>query len=68
MVRFLLIIFLIVFVVPFVLRTLMRFLFGSQAPRGNSSQQKQRQSAPQQHKKVFPKDEGEYIDYEEVKD
>ncbi|MDR0537766.1 MAG: DUF4834 family protein [Tannerellaceae bacterium] len=50
-------------------RTILRFLFGTGS--SNNSQRKQQQKTskrPTPHKKIFNKDEGEYVDYEEVKD
>ena len=49
----------------------MRFLFGNRPQPNNSSQQKRSSSSrtqqPPAKKKVIDKDEGEYIDYEEIK-
>lgn len=66
--------FIVFFVVPFVLRTVLRFLFGSPAQTNNTSQQRKNTSSASSHTrqtekgKVIPEDEGEYIDYEEIKD
>ena len=74
MLKILSILFIIVFIIPFLLRGVMRFLFGSRTQPNKSSQQKRNTSSssktqqPSQKKKVIPKDEGEYIDYEEVKE
>jgi hypothetical protein len=71
MLKILSILFVIVFIIPFLLRGVMRFLFGSRPQPNKSSQQKRNTSSrtqqPPPKKKVINKDEGEYIDYEEVK-
>jgi len=52
----------------------LRFLFGSHPKSQNktSNQQKKKQTNKQQNtssiKKIFKHDEGEYIDYEEIKE
>ena len=72
MLKFLSIIFIILFIIPFILRGLLRFIFGSRPQQNNSSQQKRSSSTHTQQqpqkKKVIDKDEGEYIDYEEIKE
>ncbi|GHT37087.1 hypothetical protein FACS189415_2720 [Bacteroidia bacterium] len=53
-----------------VLRTLKNAIFGSSEPkRSTSSRQQQRQTTQKKppRKKIFTKDDGEYVDYEEVK-
>ena len=72
MTKILAIIFIVIFVIPLLLRSVLRFLFGSRPQPNNSSQQRKNTSSrtqqPPQKKKVIPKDEGEYIDYEEIKE
>ena len=73
MLRILSIIFIVVVIIPFLLRGLLRFIFGNRPQPNNSSQQKRNNSSsrtqkPSQKKKVITKDEGEYIDYEEIKE
>ena len=73
MLKILSILFIIVFIIPFLLRGVMRFLFGSRPQPNKSSQQKRNTSSSNtqqspQKKKVIEKDEGEYIDYEEIKE
>ena len=74
MLKFLSILFIIIFIIPFLLRKVLSFLFGNRPQPNNSSQQKRNTSSrtqtqqPSQKKKVISKDEGEYIDYEEVKE
>ena len=47
-----------------------RFLFGGRpAPKQNQQKrQNQPSSKPKQSKKIFSRDEGEYVDFEEIKD
>jgi hypothetical protein len=79
MFRFIIIIILIIFFLGFlfgfsVLRTFFRAIFGSAPkPRSTSSnQQKKKQTNKQQNtsnvKKIFTREEGEYVDFEEIKD
>ena len=74
MLKFLSIIVIIVFIIPFLLRGILRFLFGGRPQPNNSSQQKRNTSSSSntkkypQKKKFIPEDEGEYIDYEEIKE
>lgn len=75
MLKFLSILFVILFVVPFLLRAILKFLFGSRPVQQNrSSQQRNTSSRTQQQqqssakKKVISENEGEYVDYEEIKD
>ena len=74
MLKFLSILFIIIFIIPFLLRKVLSFLFGNRPQSNNSSQQNRNTSSrtqtqqPSQKKKVISKDEGEYIDYEEVKE
>lgn len=65
-----------VFVIGFsVIANILRALFGqpkrttssSQKANPAGSEKKKETSAPQKRKKVFDKDEGEYVDYEEIK-
>ena len=61
-----------------IFRTVLRFLFGDAkssskrpASRRNSSKTGaayRKQAVPKSEKKIFSKDEGDYVDYEEVKD
>ena len=66
---FLLLIFLLGF--SFV-RTLARVLFGVGAGRNNESNRRQQSRSNRQstktHRKVFNNKDGEYVDYEEIKD
>lgn len=70
--RILSILFIFIFVVPFLLRLVLRFLFGSPEPTNHSSQQRKKVSSSRarsaEKRKVISEDEGEYIDYEEIKD
>ncbi|MDH6306285.1 hypothetical protein M2459_002648 [Parabacteroides sp. PF5-5] len=61
------------------LRTLKRVLFGESESEKRARQQRQAQANGRQKstgrqetsppkKKIFPKDEGEYVDYEEIKE
>ena len=74
MLKFLSILFVIFFIIPFFLRSILRFLFGNRPQPNKSSQQKRNTSSssrtqqPPQKKKVIDKNEGEYIDYEEIKE
>jgi hypothetical protein len=70
--KFIAIFIIIFFIIPFLLRAVLRFLFGNRPQQNKSSQQKRNTSSqtnkPPQKTKVISKDEGEYIDYEEIKD
>ena len=73
MLKILSIIFVVVFIIPFLLRGAMRFLFGIPQPNKSSKQKRNTSSSSNtqqspKKKKVIDKDEGEYIDYEEVKE
>ena len=77
MIKFLFLIFLIfvflVFLFGFsVLRGIFRLLFGGGQARnvntGTKQEQRASYQAPKKRDKVFSKGEGEYVDYEEVKD
>ena len=74
MLKILSIIVIIFFIIPFLLRGVLRFLFGNRPQPNNSSQQRRNNSSssrtqqPPPKKKVINKDEGEYIDYEEIKE
>jgi hypothetical protein len=52
-----------------VLRTIRNVIFGNPEPKRTTRQQQQHQTTQKKttRKKIFTKDEGEYIDYEEVK-
>ena len=57
------------------LRMIFRAIFGTNDPapkRASSNQQKNKQTAKQSNtspiKKIITRDEGEYVDYEEIKD
>jgi hypothetical protein len=63
------------FVVPYAIRQILRFLFGNAPSQAGASKQQGRQHssssdfrAQAKNKKVIPKDEGEYVDYVEIKD
>ncbi|MDH6312689.1 hypothetical protein M2137_001464 [Parabacteroides sp. PFB2-10] len=61
-----------------VFKTLREIFFGSSGkraasnqrsrPSSQSAQQPRQEEQPPQRKKIFAKDEGEYVDYEEVKE
>lgn len=74
MLRFLSILFIIIFVIPFLLRVILRFIFGNSRQQNRPSQQKNTTSSSSRtqqtppKKKVISENEGEYVDYEEVKD
>ena len=72
MLKFLSFLFIVIFVIPYLFRALVRFFFGSNAPRNQPSQPNRNASSrtqkPSQKKKVISKNEGEYVDYEIVKD
>ena len=69
--------FTIFFIIPFLLRGLLRFIFGHQAQQNRSSrfgkeQSNRNETSSQKQKtakkkKVIPKNEGEYVDYEVIK-
>ncbi|GAB6011874.1 DUF4834 family protein [Viscerimonas tarda] len=69
---FLFIILIIVSAVLSIGASFLRMLFGKPGTRQDRGYQQysrsnQSQQNPAQHKKVFDKNEGEYVDYEEVK-
>jgi hypothetical protein len=75
MLKFLSILFIVIFVVPFLLRAIVSYLFGHSSqqnrPRQNrtdntSSTSRAKKSPPK--KKVISENEGEYVDYVEIKD
>ncbi len=72
--KFLSIVLLIIFVFPFLFRLLMRFFLGKNiSNQNNASRQRGGNTSTHtkqtpQKKKVFPENEGEYVEYEEVKD
>ena len=55
-----------------VLRGIFRLFFGGGQARnahpGTRPEQRSSKPSPKKHDKVFSKDEGEYVEYEEVKD
>ena len=69
--KYLLLLFAVMFVVPRLLRALARLLTGP-AQNGNAGRRSDghysQTRPPKKRKKAFPKDEGEYVDYVEVKD
>jgi hypothetical protein len=64
--------FVVFFIIPFLLRGILRFLFGSNPSSSRTSQTNKNTSSQTQKnpkkKKVISKNEGEYVDYEVVKD
>ncbi|MDR2384692.1 MAG: DUF4834 family protein [Tannerella sp.] len=75
MTRFIIIILLIVFVIPYLIGVIGKFLLGnryrqnaSSHRNGNSSSSFNAQKNTKKKKKVFGKDEGEYVDYVEIKE
>jgi uncharacterized protein HemY len=70
MIKFLSILFIIIFVIPYLLRAILRFLFGRPSQESRSSRQKRDTpaSSSSQKKKIISKNEGEYVDYVEIKD
>jgi len=72
--KFLSIFLIIIFIIPYLLRSVLRFLFGSGNPQQNRPSQSNgtnassRTQKPPSKKKVISKSEGEYVDYEVVKD
>jgi hypothetical protein len=50
--------------------SIFRFLLGSRPASKQNQQKKQNQSSPKskQSKKIINRDEGEYVDFEEIKD
>jgi hypothetical protein len=75
MTKFFLIILLVVFVIPYLLGVIGRFLLGSRyrqnassQQRGNNSSSFNTQKNPKKKKKAIEKDEGEYVDYVEIKE
>lgn len=73
MFKFILFIFFFIILLGFlagfsIIRSIRNLLFGP--PQGARNNRKQRRTGPDKQasrKKIFKKDEGEYIDYEEVK-
>jgi len=71
--KFLSLLLVVVFVIPYILRSVLRYLFGDNQQQNRSSQSKRsntssRTQKPPPKKKVISKNEGEYVDYEVVKD
>jgi len=70
MLKFIITICFFLFVVPYLLRAVLRFFIGGNSS-DNTSQQKQNKGTSSRtqnrKKKVFPQEEGEYVDYVEVK-
>jgi hypothetical protein len=73
--KYILLIFFVIFVIPWLLRSIIRFLVGSsfrqdasskRGGNGHSSFNAQRKT--ERKKKVIEKDEGEYVDYVEIKE
>jgi len=65
--------FCIFFVIPYLLRRIVRFMYGNVSSNYNSSQQRnsartQTEKQSSRKKKIIAQDEGEYVDYVEVKD
>jgi len=64
--------FVLFFIIPYLLRSLLRFLFGSKTQQNRASQASRNTSShtqkPPKKKKFFSKNEGEYVDYEVIKD
>jgi hypothetical protein len=67
----------IVFVIPFLMRAIFRFMFGNPSqqkrpPQQNRSSQHGRNASRTQQssskKKVISENEGEYVDYEEIRE
>ncbi|MDR2145795.1 MAG: DUF4834 family protein [Tannerella sp.] len=61
-----------ILIVPYLLRVIGRFLLGSRPRQGASSQRNQSSASynaqKKKHKKVIDENEGEYVDYVEIKD
>ncbi|MDR1813388.1 MAG: DUF4834 family protein [Tannerella sp.] len=65
------------FIVPYLIRTVVRYLFGGGLSDENSNKQRRQNysrssgsgssASGDRKKKVIPKEEGEYVDYVEVK-
>jgi hypothetical protein len=75
MTKFLLIIIFFVFVIPYLLGIIGRFLLGKRPRQSASSQRSGNNTSSfnthknsKKKKKVFEKNEGEYVDYVEVKE
>jgi hypothetical protein len=73
LIGFLLFFGLIIYIFLLGMRTLRMFLgsiFGTPPtqPRNTSNQQKNRQPTPPPTKKIITRDEGEYVDFEEIKE
>jgi hypothetical protein len=51
-----------------VIRTIKNVLFGSGSNQKNAHQQRTTHKKATSKKKIFTKEEGEYVDYEEVKE
>ena len=64
--------FVIFFIIPYFLRSILRMIFGVKAQQNRSSQSGKNNSSrtqkPPKKSKVIPKNEGEYVDYEVIKD
>jgi len=72
MTKFLAGLFVIFFIIPYLLRSILRFIFGGKPQQNRSSQSNRntssnKQKAPKKDK-FIPKNEGEYVDYEVIKD
>ena len=63
--------FVIFFIIPYLLRSILRLIFGGKTQQNRSSQPNRNASnmqRPPKKEKVISKNEGEYIDYEVIKD
>ena len=72
MLRFLAALFTIFFIIPYLLRSILKFFFGEKTQQNRSSQSSKNDSSrtqkPPKKNKVISKNEGEYVDYEVIKD
>jgi hypothetical protein len=73
--KFIFIILFVIFIIPYLLRVIGRFLLGNYPHQGASSQQNRNNPSsfnkakkPEKKKKMIEKDEGEYVDYVEIKE
>jgi len=71
--RFISLLLVVFFVIPYIVRSVLRYLFGDNQQQNRSSKSKKsntssRTQKPPPKKKVISKNEGEYVDYEVVKD
>ena len=72
MTKFILFLLFLIFVVPYLLGVIGRFLLGSRPRQNTSSQQKRSETSfntrKKKRKKVIDENEGEYVDYVEIKE